>query len=238
VSEDHDAVGDLGDDRKIVADVEGGGAVIADHLADGGQHLDLRGDVQGGGRLVEDDEIGATGQRHRHHCPLQLPAGRLVRIFGAEPLGLRERQLTVEPGSPAAGFVRPGELVAKHHLADLGVDRLAGVEGGGGTLRHIGDLAPARGIELMGRQAEEVDPVEDHAAAREPAMRADIAQGRKADGRLAGSRLADQAQHLAARQVQRYRLDDLAPLAGRGLGLDDELADGEQWRAHRPPAIR
>ena len=42
------------------------------------QHLDLVGDVEVGGRLVEQQQVGLLGQRHRDPDPLALPAGEFV----------------------------------------------------------------------------------------------------------------------------------------------------------------
>ena len=58
VPQHHDAVGDLGHHGEIVRDVERRRAVLADQLAERGQHVDLRGHVERGGRLVEDEESG------------------------------------------------------------------------------------------------------------------------------------------------------------------------------------
>jgi hypothetical protein len=54
VAQHHDLVGDLRDDREVMGDVEGGGVVVADELAQGDQHLDLRRDVERRRWLVED----------------------------------------------------------------------------------------------------------------------------------------------------------------------------------------
>ena len=60
VAQHHDAVGHLGDDCEIVADIDGGRIELPDHVLDRGEHLDLGGDVERRRRLVEDDEVGAA----------------------------------------------------------------------------------------------------------------------------------------------------------------------------------
>ena len=54
----HDPVGDLGDDREVMGDVERRRAVLADELAKRRQALDLRRHVERRGRLVEDEDVG------------------------------------------------------------------------------------------------------------------------------------------------------------------------------------
>jgi hypothetical protein len=75
-------------------------------FADRGQHLDLGGDVERGGGLVEDDEVGAAGHRHRRHRPLELPARDLVGIAEADLLGVRQLHPAVEVHASASALSR------------------------------------------------------------------------------------------------------------------------------------
>ena len=145
VAQDQDAVGDLGHHGEVVADVEGGRAVVADRLPHRGQDLDLGGDVERGGRLVEDDEVGPAGQRHRHHRPLQLAARGLVRVAVAERVGIGQAQLAVEAGGDPLAPRPPLAMPCRTRTSPIWASmRLGRVEGGGGTLRHVGDAAAAQ----------------------------------------------------------------------------------------------
>ena len=79
-SQHHDPVSDLGDDGKVVGDIEGRRAMLPDELAEGGEAFDLSRHVERGGRLVEDENVGLGDHRHRRHHALELSAGNLMRI--------------------------------------------------------------------------------------------------------------------------------------------------------------
>ena len=96
-------------------------------------------------------------------------------------------------------------------LRELVDERVGWVEGGCCGLRDIGD-APAPELSLLDRgKGGEVDAVEDDGAGLDAASGARVAEGGKADGRLAGTGLADQTQHLAAPKGEVDALDDLVP---------------------------
>ncbi len=73
VTQHHDVVGDLGDDRKIVGDVEGRRVGLFDRVLDGREHVDLGRHVERRGRLVEDDQFrigqSAMAVMARCNCP-------------------------------------------------------------------------------------------------------------------------------------------------------------------------
>ena len=126
----------LGDDppvahRDQVVGVAGGQVEVVQHHHDRGaaaslrsreqvEHLDLVGDVEVRRRLVEQQQVGPLGQRHRDPDPLPLAAGELVddplgEVEGAgqlERLGhgglvLRATSGGTRPGA-GAGRGRPG----------------------------------------------------------------------------------------------------------------------------------
>ncbi len=67
-------VGDLGDHRKVVCDIDRGRTFFLDHLLEGFQHLDLGGHVERGRRLVQDKQVRLAAQGHGRHQTLQLAA--------------------------------------------------------------------------------------------------------------------------------------------------------------------
>ena len=74
VVENNDMVGDLGDHRKVVCDIDRGRTFFLDHLLEGFQHLDLGGHVERGRRLVQDKQVRLAAQGHGRHQTLQLAA--------------------------------------------------------------------------------------------------------------------------------------------------------------------
>ena len=75
-----DAVGDVGDHREVVGDVERADAVGAAQLGHGVEHHLLGGDVEAGGRLVEHQHLGLGQERHRQRDALHLAARELVGV--------------------------------------------------------------------------------------------------------------------------------------------------------------
>ena len=133
------------------------------------EHLDLVGDVEEGRRLVEQQDVGLLGQRHRDPDPLPLPAGQLVdgpvgelgrpghgqrlgdgRVVGSGPP--RQHPLVRVPA--------PADQVADDDA--LGRDR---------RLRQ----QPERAGDLLGRQPVQVLAVEQDLAGRGVSSR-DIAR--------------------------------------------------------------
>jgi hypothetical protein len=176
------------------------------------------GDVQGGHRLVADDQLGPQGQRPGHAHALALAAGELGRVaivvLGVEPDQLHQ---LLDPASAR----RPGrDPVDGQRVADDGADAPVGVERPVGVLEDHLELAPV-GPELPARQGGDVVPVEDHPAGGEGVQ----AGGAAGQGGLAAAGLADQAEGLAAVDVQADPVDGVD-----GLGVppgEDPPADRE-----------
>ena len=78
--EDADAVAHLRDRAEVVADEEHRGLELRLELGDEVEDLRLDRRVEAGRRLVEDQERGILGERHRDHDPLLHAAGELMRV--------------------------------------------------------------------------------------------------------------------------------------------------------------
>lgn len=130
--QDDDAVGDLGDHGEVVRDVNAGDAAFLHDRFEGAQHLDLRRHVERRRRLVEDDELRVADQRHGRRKPLQLAAGDLVRIAGANRFGLRQRQRPEKLDGTEARLVGGHKPMNSGDLDYLVHDRGGRVECGGG----------------------------------------------------------------------------------------------------------
>ena len=71
---DHDPVGDLGDDAKIMGDQQHAHPALTLEPGDQLEDLALRGDVERRGRLVGDQQMRFQRHRHRDHHALALSA--------------------------------------------------------------------------------------------------------------------------------------------------------------------
>ena len=139
-----DAVGEVGDDREVVGDVERRDAVALREVADRVEDVRLGGHVERRGRLVEDDHLRAVGERHGDRHALLLAAGELVRVAAQEGRVGRQQDLGHHLGEPrlAVGGRRP-EVVRLEDLHELRADAQGRVERGRGVLRHVADEAAA-----------------------------------------------------------------------------------------------
>src|SRR5215470_5137228 len=117
--------------------------------------------------------------------------------------------------------------VHPQRLAQLGAHTLRRVERGGRILGHVGDLRAARSAQVARAQPEEVGPVEEDLAAAYPQPAPGVAEQRERNRGLAGSRLADQAEHLPGGDRETDLADHVR--AGR-TNSDFEVADLEPDR--------
>ena len=229
---DPDRVGDVGDDREVVADVYGADAIDPTEAADRIEYVALGRDVQPGGRLIEDDQFRPAGERHREHHSLLLSAGQLMGI------GIKRRRHSVEPDlgeqltdprrSPRRGPVRGGgrrrSRAAGYRPSARGSARSSGPARRTQPTPLAGGAARTRLRPMTSR------PSSMHAAPvdRQPAAR--VSHQRQGDGRLARARLADQTEYLAGADRERDVVDYV------GLRSGDHHAqpiDGQQLIAAR-----
>ncbi|MCY1428006.1 hypothetical protein D9M71_438760 [compost metagenome] len=98
------------------------------------------------------------------------------------------------------------------------------------TLGNIGDARATQLAHVIGPGLEQVDAIELHAAAGDAATVAGITHGRQAQGGLARTGLADQAQHFAALQGQVDALDQRVPVLFV-MPFDLQVANDQQRHA-------
>ena len=184
----------LGDDppgvqRDEVVGVAGGQVEVVQHHHDGGaaalvevgeevEHLDLVGDVEVRRRLVEQQQVGALGERHRDPHPLALAAGQLVDDAVGQVEGVGEGRAPRRPRPRPRPVHRPkapwcGWRPRRDEVGDrdaLGRDRV---------LRE----QPQRAGDLLGREPVDRLAVEQHRAGaraqqpRQPAEQGGLAAG-------------------------------------------------------------
>ena len=81
---DGDSIGKIGDDGKVMGDIQRSDTMLPCEVPDCRQHMRLGADVETGRRLVEHDHRWATGERHRQADSLLLTTRQLVRISAHE----------------------------------------------------------------------------------------------------------------------------------------------------------
>ena len=213
---DRDPVGDVADDGEVVGDEEVGQVELLLQLDEQVEHLRLDRDVERGHRLVGDDELRAQHEGAGEADPLALAAAELVRVapgrLGAEADALEHLDhglvapLALEPVDPQA-------------LADEVAHLHARVERADGVLED--DLhVPAHRLQLGAAETPHVDAVELDLAGG----RLEQPQQRAAERRLAAAGLADEADRLAAEDVE---VDAVHRLELADGPLQDPLAHGE-----------
>ena len=121
---------------------------------------------------------------------------------GSVPEALRLRQVELLEQLDGLGLgLRIGhQPVADRHFAYLFIEGHGGIERGGRALGDIGDAMAPKVLPLGGGHLADVLAFEDDPAAGDEAAAPGVAECRQSDGRLAGARFADEAEHLAASQ--------------------------------------
>jgi hypothetical protein len=209
-------VRDLGDDAEIVRDEEHAGSVARLQVADQRKNLRLRGDVERGSGLIGDQQHRVEHQRHRDHDALALAARQLVRVGRHHSLGIRQPHLAHDVEDLRAALLR-GELrVLDQHFVDLLAAAHHRVERGH---RLLEDHRHARRAQLalpLRRRARRVFAFEQHLAAGDRQRVRQEAHDPLRDHRLAGTRLADEADDLAAIDRERDLRHRFLALAAGG----------------------
>ena len=199
---DRDPVADVLDDAHVVGDEEVGQPELALELLEQVQDLRLDRHVERGDRLVADDQVGFEDERPGDPDPLALAAGELVRI--AARVVRREPDEVHHPADLLPSFVRAAEAMDPQALADAVADRRPRVEARVRVLEDDLD-PPAVGLEGRALERRDLDAVETDRARR----RLDEAKDQPTDCGLAAARLADEAERLAAPDVEVDAIDRL-----------------------------
>ncbi len=217
-------VGDIRNDTHVVGDHQHGHMTLGAELFHQFQDLGLDRHVERGRRLVGDDEFRFRTQGERDHDPLAHTAGKLVRIL-LDPfrrIGNADRVDQFDGSSP--GLVPGQRQMGADGFHQLGFHRLERIERGERILKDHADLPAAQQPFLLFRQA--VDPlaVEIDLAFGYATGFGEEADHRIADGGLAGTAFADDAEDLAGFQGQIDALHrNECGFAARKLDL--EIAD-------------
>jgi hypothetical protein len=210
-------------DGQVVAHVEGRDPVHAAEVADSVEDVRLRRDVEPGRGLVEDDHAGPAREGHRQADPLLLPARELVRIAGEETIVPREQHLVEHLPEPLPPFLRGGaEPVRRERLLELGADADRRVQSRGRILRDVGNGPSPQSAQYGGGLLQDLPPLDENPPAGDPGAAPRVPHESEPYGRLAGARLAHEAEHLAPCDLEGDLVDDVDALLHH---LDSEVVD-------------
>ena len=196
------------------------------------QDLGLDRHVERRRRLVGDEDPRVAGQRHRDHRPLAHAAGELVRIAAVGSRRIGQADLRAAISTAAARAARGAEPSWKRMpSATWSPIRITGSRWLVGSWK-IMPMAPPRTSRICGSVACIRSRPSSSTA---PAVMCSAGDGQQAHQRpaeqaLARAALADEAEDLAAAEVEGHAVDQ--PARPRAvLQLDREVADREQRRA-------
>ena len=199
----HDSVSDIGHDPEIMRDEEHARVVPPLQILDQGKDLCLRRDVEGGRRLVGDEEVRVEHHGSRDHDALALAARDLVRIGIVEALGIWQAHggQDLDDLGLALAILELG--MDAQDLVDLLADGLDRVEGRHRLLKNHRHARAAQAPQACRRGLENVLAVEPDLARNggKLALRQET-HDREGGNRLAGTRLPDDADDLAAAHTE------------------------------------
>ena len=142
VHDDH-AVGEAGDDPKVVRDHQHRHAARATEVRDELGHAASRRRVQCAGGLVGDQEIRLGTDDRGGHRPLGHSTRELVAVLLHPDIGVTDPHLPEQVQRSCPGLGPAQLLVEPQRLGDLAADAHQRVERGAGVLHDQADLAPA-----------------------------------------------------------------------------------------------
>ena len=121
--------------------------------------------------------------------------------------------------------------MANRGFANLLHQRMGGIERGGGALGDVGDLRSAQRAPFIRADRSDILAAEDDVAADDVAATAGVAHRGEADRRFARAGFADEANDLAAPQLQGDVVDQHRTLAEVGAHGDAHAANVQDDRA-------
>ncbi len=221
-------LGHFADDAEIMGDQQQRHAHARLQVLQEVQNLRLDGHVEGGRGFVGNQQVRLVGERHGDHHPLLLAAGERVRQVVQPALRFAQPDQMQELHHPFASARRAHLLVYQQHLGDLLFDRVQRVERRQRLLEDDGDAIATKLAHPFGGRRQHLLVAEADRPRRMPGerIRQQPHDAERGD-RLAGAALADQADRLRLRDVERGAANSVhLPLpAAEGYG---EVSDAKQ----------
>ena len=173
--------------------------------------------------------LGSAGKGHGDHHPLPHAAGEFMRPGVHPPCRRGHADAAPDRRMVSARTCLRGEVVmAADRLVDLIADPHRRVERGHRILEHHGDARAADLSDSAVAELRQVGALEDDRAALDAGRRAaEQANDRAAGDRLAATALADQAEDLAAADIERDAVDG-AQLAIAVAENGHQIGDGAE----------
>ena len=134
-----------------------------------------------------------------------------MRIAVSDVVGVRQVELAVEPLALRFRLGERQHPVLHRRLSVLRNEPVGGIEGGGSTLRHVGDAHSAQAPKGLVARGGELHAIEGDGAAGDAAARTAETHARNSDGRFAGAGFTDEPEHLSAVELDIDPFDDLLP---------------------------
>ncbi len=175
------------------------------------EDLGLDGHVERGGGLVGEQQLRAAGERHGDHHPLTHPARELVRVLAQPALGFGYADRAQQRKRALASAVARHVEVLVDRFGDLVPDTHDRVQRVHRVLEHHRHLSAPIGPHLPGRQPGDLPTLEADRAVLLDAAARQQPDDRVGEHRLAGARLADQAQGPAPVEGERHAVDRAVP---------------------------
>ena len=169
---------------------------------------------------------GSGHHCHGDHGALKLATRHLVREALAEPVRLGEAQKPIQRHRLRGRGRGRHQAVGARAFDRLLQQAMRRIEGGGRALCDVGDARAANSTTSTRVDSEKVDAVEGDRAAGQAAAGAHHPKRGKADGRLAGARLADDAEDLPAPQFEINAAHD-RKRSDTDPAFDRKIAHGE-----------
>ncbi len=199
-------------------------------VADEVEDLRLHGDVEGRRRLVGDEQVRVAREGYRDHGSLAHAAGELVGVVVDAAARLRDADAVEHLDGVLLRDGVADVVVHSVGLHDLAADRVEGMHRRERVLEDHRHPLAAQPAHLLGGRADELLPTEPDGASHANRARLVQAHDGHARDRLARAGLSDDAERLAAREVEGDAVD----------GLDEAVVGREVHAqvAHRQERVR
>ena len=218
-----DPIAQRADHPEVVGDEQDRGIGLVAQRPDQVEDACLDRGIETGRGLIEHEQLGIGGQRHRDHDALLHPARELMRIAIEDP----DRVGDIDPVEGRQRVLLRLVLTLaedRERLDHLGPDPRAGVQGPARILvDHRCVLRPEL-ADFVAAHLRDVGAIDEDPPAGDPAVAGQIADGRVGGRRLAAAGLADEPIRLARGDLERdatqHRPRDAADHVGERQVLD------------------
>src|SRR5262245_1313741 len=210
-------------------------AALAAHALQDLDHLRLDRHVECRGRLVRHHQGRFAGESQREDDALAHAARKFVRVAIETFAGRRKPHLTQEPDCALARLVGRNVEVREDRLHELAADRQQRIEARQRILENGADVPAAQSAHGLRRQGIDASACKQNLPAGLAQRWVEQPDDGRSGERLAGPRLANQAQHFAGCDLEGDVVDGNERTAPRA-DLHAQVLDGKH-RTHVPASL-